>query len=254
MPRKAGQRTCGFGVTWWEELDRLGDDELVDALFCAVLAEQAERRDRIFEVLRERHKGIPVQVFRQAGAPEALEEDFLSYFWSLDRLASSLASYRRSARRERFANHLFVKARWVLCDYFRSRKRRSEPKPLPDDLPAPRAENCDPPARSEGDLARVRDCVERLRATLRVPFKLVHVAALDFGEADWAHLVAVARRPRAELEAAMETLRCAGRSLTLAEVASLMNIKLHTAGTYVARAQRAIRDCLRQKAVQEGRA
>jgi len=238
-------------LSGWGDLAKHGDEELVDLLIGTSIPERADGQAVLFEVFRERFKDVPMRAFRQAVGSAAIEEDFLGWFWHLERLGATLAAYRRSRPRGAFAGYLFVKAKWLVRDYFRHRNRQPKVQPLVVEVPA-RGGGLPDDDPLEVPLASVRDCIERLGPTARVPFKLVHVAAVDLSDEDLAILERKAGRTRADLDRALEAHRRAGRQLTLAEVGALMNMKLHTVGTYVARAQQAIRACVRRKAGREG--
>jgi DNA-directed RNA polymerase specialized sigma24 family protein len=237
----------------WDSLDRLPDEELIDALIGASLAERSHDRDRLMEMLRSRFDDVPRIAFRQTCRKEALEEEFVAWFWTYDRLQASLKAYRRTNRHGKFREYLLVKANWLRKDFHRRKKRRPAFKRFEDD--AYRDER----ARSPGSdnpydvrLESLRTGIERLRPTIRVPFKLVHIAALDLTDEDWLSLVACAGRPRRQLEATIDEHRRARRPLTLSEVGAIMGMKLHTVGTYVARAQREIKDWIRRCAEEGG--
>jgi DNA-directed RNA polymerase specialized sigma24 family protein len=232
----------------WDEAPDLSDEDLVDELIAASLPELTDGRAILFEELRRRFDAVPR---RAARTRRALEEDFVEWFWNYERLVLSLMGYRRSGAKGRLEAYLGRKARWLFYDFLRSPPRRK--RRLLGDPPAAPS-----PAAGEAEekavrLAVVRACVERLRPSVRVPFKLVHVETLELTEEDWAFAAASAGVSRAAIEAAVAAYRAAAPTARLAAVGEILRKKLHTVGTYVKRAMDGVKECVRLRAARERR-
>jgi DNA-directed RNA polymerase specialized sigma24 family protein len=221
----------------WDEAAELSDDALVRAIIEAA-AGDTRRRDVLFEVLRTRFEALPYTAARRAGLATTLDEEFVAWFWRVERLLPALAAYGRGARRRSVAAYLLANARWALRDYLRHRRRHPALFPLAREVPVEVPPGAVPRAVL---LDAVRTSIDRLRPTVRLPFKLFHAAALDFTDEDWAHLTLASGASRDEVEAAVRALRSAPPRRRLAAVGVLVGKKVHTVGTYVRRARDAVK-------------
>jgi DNA-directed RNA polymerase specialized sigma24 family protein len=240
-------------VTEWDRLADRSDEELADELIAASLPELAARRDLLLEVLRARFEEVAGRAFRQAGGSPASAREFGDWFWTFRRLLHCVAAYRRTGIASGLEPWLYNQARWRARDFFREQaRRRRKTAPLPESGP-------EDPAAARGlreveeaehrgvTLTRVRACIEALRTTVRLPYKLVHLYALDLSDQERAALGKRHAGGPAGVERALGALRGEGRRLELAEVAALTGRKLHTVGTYVARAAKAVIECVRRR-------
>jgi len=245
----------------WTEAMRLDDEALIGEIVLAGIPEVATpatgRRARLLEALRARYEQTMRDVVARARVdvlrdPTAVA-DFLDFAWDPARILTFLGTWHGKQERGAFPPYLAQKARSLVVDFLRHRRRRGGP---------PREHACEPSARAADTdkagsftgalLEAARLCAEAVPIRYRAPWKLQYVTLFEVDDRDVAHLAAATRRPAEAVRARIAERRPApGKRLPLVEIADLTGIAVASVGTYVARATRAIEACVRRRLERE---